>query len=67
MGEGLTLVAILASLAMGLAGASLFVFALRKDDFRDAEDAEHPIFWYDLEVMVGRSTEQQRNDSQTSQ
>jgi len=46
----LTWVAILASLAMGLAAACIFIFAVKKDYFRDIEDAKYQVFWSDLEV-----------------
>ncbi|MCW5976471.1 MAG: hypothetical protein KIT09_00260 [Bryobacteraceae bacterium] len=66
MGEELTWVAILASLAMGLAGACLFVFAVKKDYFRDLEDVKYQVFWSDVEELVDRPTEQQTNDSEPS-
>jgi len=48
----LTWVSILASLAMGLAAACIFIFAVKKDYFRDIEDAKYQVFWSDLEELV---------------
>lgn len=61
MGTELTWIAILASLAMGLAGASLFVYAVKKDWFRDIEDAKYQVFWSDLEELVDSSAGQDEN------
>lgn len=40
MADAVTWVAILASLAMGLAGACLFIVVVKKDYLRDFEDAK---------------------------
>lgn len=56
MGLELTWVTIAASLMMALAGACVFIFAVKKDYFRDLEDAKYQVFWSDLEEMVDRST-----------
>jgi len=45
----LTWVAILASLAMALAAACIFVFAVKRDYFHNIEDAKYQVFWSDLE------------------
>ena len=45
----LTWVAILASLAMALAAACIFVFAVKRDYFHDIEEAKYQVFWSDLE------------------
>ena len=55
---------------MGLAGASLFVYAVKKDWFRDIEDAKYQVFWSDLEELVDSPNEQDDNangDSNESQ
>lgn len=44
-----TWVAIAASLVMGLAAACAFIFAVKRDYFRDIEDAKFQVFWSDLE------------------
>lgn len=48
----LTWVAIAASLFMGLGAAFLFIFAVKKDYFRNIEDAKYQVFWSDLEDPV---------------
>ena len=45
----LTWVTIAASLAMGLGAAFLFVFAVKRDWFRNIEDAKYQVFWSDRE------------------
>ena len=39
--------AIAASLAMGLSAAFLFIFAVKRDWFRDLEEAKYQVFWSD--------------------
>ncbi|MEW5983231.1 MAG: cbb3-type cytochrome oxidase assembly protein, partial [Acidobacteriota bacterium] len=58
MGETLTWVAIVASLAMGLAGACVFVWAVKRDYFKDIEDAKYQVFWSDLQETVDRLDEE---------
>ena len=48
----LTWIAIAASLMMGLGAACVFVFAVKKDYFRNLEDAKFQVFWSDLEESV---------------
>ncbi len=48
----LTWLAIAASLMMGLGAASFFIYAVKKDYFRDLEDAKYQVFWSDLEELV---------------
>ncbi len=62
MDLGTTGVAIAASLCMGLGAALLFVFAVKRDYFRDIEDAKYQVFWSDLEEMVDGSAEQAEDE-----
>lgn len=61
-----TWVAIAASLAMGLGAALLFVFAVKRDWFKDLEDAKYQVFWADgpdksaTEARDGREPEKNR-------
>ena len=48
----LTWVAVAASLLMGLAAACMFIFAVKKDYFRNIEDTKYQVFWSDLEELV---------------
>jgi hypothetical protein len=41
----LTWVAVLASLAMALATACVFIFAVKRDYFRDIEETKYQVFW----------------------
>jgi len=50
-------VAIGASLAMGLAAVCIFIFAVKKDYFRNIEDTKYQVFWSDLEDLVDSSKE----------
>jgi hypothetical protein len=45
----LTWVAAAASLLMAMAAACVFIFAVKKDYFRNIEDAKYQVFWSDLE------------------
>lgn len=62
MGLELTWLAIAASILMGLAGACMFIFAVKKDYFRNLEDAKYQVFWSDLEELVDRSSEQENHE-----
>jgi len=53
----LTWVTIAASLAMGLGAAAVFVYAVKKDYFRDLEDTKYQVFWSDLEELIDREKE----------
>ena len=48
----LTWLAIIASLCMGIGAVLVFVFAVKKDYFRNLEDAKYQVFWSDLEELV---------------
>ena len=45
----LTWIAALASVLMALAAVCVFIFAVKKDYFRNIEDAKYQVFWSDLE------------------
>jgi len=53
----LTLLAMVASLMMGLGAACLFIFAVRKNWLHDIEDAKYHVFWSDLERPADSSKE----------
>lgn len=46
----MTWLTITASLAMGLAAAFGFIFAVKRDWFRDIEDAKYQVFWTDSKM-----------------
>jgi hypothetical protein len=45
----LTWIAVLASLLMAMAAVCVFIFAVKKDYFRNIEEAKYQVFWSDLE------------------
>ena len=45
----LTWIAVLASLLMAAAAVCVFIYAVKKDYFRNIEDAKYQVFWSDLE------------------
>jgi len=45
----LTWIAVAASLIMALAALCIFIFAVKKDYFRNIEDIKYQVFWSDLE------------------
>ena len=49
-----TWIAILASLCMGIGAALVFVFAVKKNYFKDVESAKYHVFWSDVEELVNR-------------
>jgi hypothetical protein len=58
----LTWLAVMASLAMGLAAVCVFIFAVQKDYFRNIEDAKYQVFWSDLEPLVDSSKKEHDAD-----
>ena len=47
-----TWIAILASLCMGIGAALVFVFAVKRNYFKNLEDAKYHVFWSDVETPV---------------
>ncbi|MGD0771789.1 MAG: hypothetical protein ABSC05_03095 [Candidatus Solibacter sp.] len=48
----LTWIAIIASISMALAAVFVFIFAVKKDYFRDIEETKYQVFWSDPEELV---------------
>ena len=59
----LTLIALAASLMMGLGAACIFIFAVKRDYFRNLEDARYQVFWSDLEELVDTAKESKQDGS----
>jgi hypothetical protein len=59
----ITWVAIIASLCMGIGAALMFIYAVKKNYFRDVEDAKYHVFWSDLEEMVNPQEHENGKDS----
>ena len=45
---------------MGLSGICLFIFAVKKDYFRDFEDAKYQVFWNDVDDLIESSARPSR-------
>jgi hypothetical protein len=63
----ITWIAIVASLCMGMGAALVFVFAVKKNYFRNIEDAKYHVFWSDLEDLVNSEEQKNGKDSTTPQ
>jgi hypothetical protein len=48
----LTWIPIAASLFMGIGAAVIFVVAVKRNYFRDLEDAKYQVFWSDLDEEI---------------
>jgi hypothetical protein len=59
-GADTTWVAIAAAIIMGLSGVCLFIFAVKRDYFRDFEDAKYQVFWSDIDELIESSSPQQK-------
>ena len=60
----LTWIAVLASLMMAAAAVCVFIFAVKKDYFRNIEDAKYQVFRSDLEdgSLHRAAPQEKRND-----
>jgi nitrogen fixation-related uncharacterized protein len=59
-----TWIAILASLCMGIGAALVFVFAVKKNYFKDVENAKYHVFWSDVEELVDSPAKRGRGEEQ---
>jgi nitrogen fixation-related uncharacterized protein len=59
-----TWIAILASLCMGIGAALVFVFAVKKNYFKDVENAKYHVFWSDVEELVNSHAKRERGEKQ---
>jgi len=57
-----TWIAILASLCMGIGAALIFVFAVKKNYFKNVEDAKYHVFWSDVEELVDSSPTREKDE-----
>jgi len=57
-----TWIAILASLCMGIGAALIFVFAVKKNYFKDVENAKYHVFWSDVEELVDSPTKGEKDE-----
>jgi hypothetical protein len=61
----LTWITIIASLCMGIGAVLVFVFAVKKNYFRNFEDAKYQVFWSDQEEGV-KPPKQEKKDEASS-
>jgi nitrogen fixation-related uncharacterized protein len=61
-----TWITIIASLCMGIGALLVFVFAVKKNYFRDVEDAKYQVFWSDVEELVESPQEKQEKKDEDS-
>ena len=59
----LTWITIAASLFMGVGAVLVFVFAVKKNYFKNLEDAKYQVFWSDVEELVESPREKKDEDS----
>ncbi len=57
----LTWIAIIASLLMGIGAVLIFIFAVKKDYFKNLEEAKYQVFWSDVEELIESSREEQKD------
>ena len=64
-----TWIAILASLCMGIGAVLVFVFAVKKNYFRNVEDAKYQVFWSDIEETVdsAKPGEEESDDEESGE
>jgi hypothetical protein len=62
----LTWISIAASLCMGVGAVLVFIFAVKKNYFRNVEDAKYQVFWSDVEELVD-SPQQENKDEDSSE
>jgi len=63
----LTWIAIVASLCMGMGAALVFVFAVKKNYFKNLEDAKYHMFWSDMGDQADSNQEEQRHGEEASE
>ena len=62
----LTWIAIIASVSMGIGAVLIFVFAVKRNYFRNLEDAKYQMFWADVEELVESGKKQKEEQGHGS-
>lgn len=62
----MTWLAILASLAMAIGTAMIFVFAVKRNHFQNLEDTKYQVFWTDMEETADGSEKEGTNGERAS-
>lgn len=55
-----TWIAIVASVCMAIGAAQIFIFAVKKNYFRNLEDAKYQMFWSDVEELLKSGHEEKK-------
>lgn len=63
-GMEVTWIAILASLCMGIGAVLIFVFAVKRNYFRNLEDTKYQVFWSDLEEELPLKQKEEKDDEE---
>lgn len=63
----LNLLAILACLLIELAVVCIFIFMVKRDYFRNIEDAQYQFFWSDVEALLASTAEESNHDTEKKQ
>jgi len=58
----LTWIAIIASLCMGIGAILVFVYAVKRNYFRNLEDAKYQVFWSDVKDLVDSPPEEKKHE-----
>ncbi len=59
----LTWITIAASLFMGIGAVLVFIFAVKRNYFRNVEDAKYQVFWSDVEELVESHPQEKKNEN----
>jgi hypothetical protein len=59
----LTWIAIIASLCMGVGAILVFIFAVKKNYFRNLEEAKYQVFWSDVEEAAALPRQENKYES----
>jgi len=59
----LTWIAIIASLCMGAGAVLVFVFAVKKNYFRNIEDAKYQVFWPEVEELLDSAEQEEEEEN----
>ncbi|HTT22584.1 MAG TPA: hypothetical protein VMG82_26890 [Candidatus Sulfotelmatobacter sp.] len=62
-----TWLTIIASLFMGIGAVLVFIFAVKKDYFRNLEDAKYQVFWSDVEELVDSGPRKEEANEERSE
>lgn len=62
-----TWLTIIASLCMGIGAVLVFIFAVKKDYFRNVEDSKYQVFWSDVEELVDSQPREEEKNEERSQ